>query len=242
MFYYFFDIDGTLLLSGGAGRVAMTQVMREMFGLTELHRVEVHGRTDRGIVDELFSKHEIPLDDELRGEFSDRYHELLPASMAECDGYLMPGVVELLERMAALPLLKLGILTGNSQSAAWTKLGHFGLDRFFEFGGYGDQHAERADVARQALDDCRRTYADQIIGASQTWVVGDTIHDISCARAIGANVVAVATGGADLQLLNEHQPDVLMPDLSNHDDFLLATQKNGKTAADSGADVDGSLD
>ena len=223
MLYYFFDIDGTLLLSGGAGRVAMTQVMKEMFDLDELHRVEVHGRTDRGIVEELFAKHEIPLDQKRRMEFSDRYHDLLPQSMHQCEGVLMPGAVELLEQLSELPSVKIGILTGNSESAAWTKLKHFGLEHFFEFGGFGGNHALRDDVARQTLINCRDTYPNHTIEPTQAWVVGDTVNDITCARAIGAKVVAVATGGADMESLQQHQPDLLLSDLSDHQKFLNAT-------------------
>jgi phosphoglycolate phosphatase len=224
MYYYFFDIDGTLLLSGGAGRVAMTRVMQEMFGLTELQQLEVHGRTDRGIIEELFARHEIPLDEERHREFSDRYHELLPASLGQCDGYLMPGVTELLQLLDSLSSVRLGILTGNSESAAWAKLRHFGLDHYFEFGGFGGDFVRRDDVARQALESCRVTCRDETIEGRQTWVIGDTIHDISCARSIGARVVAVATGGCEVPLLEMHSPDVLLPDLSDHDGFLQATQ------------------
>lgn len=223
MRYFFFDIDGTLLLSGGAGRVAMTRVMEEMFGLTELHRVDVHGRTDHGIVKDLFDAHKLLLNDSVRAEFSERYHELLPESMHLCEGRLMPGVASLLETLFSLPDTELGILTGNSEAAAWTKLRHFKLDRFFNFGGYGEEHSNRDDVARMALEHCRDVYSDRVVDAGQTWVVGDTIHDISCARSIGANVVAVATGGADLNLLGQHEPDVLLPDLSDHQEFLVAT-------------------
>jgi len=224
MHYYFFDIDGTLLLSGGAGRVAMTRVMNEMFGLTQLHRVDVQGRTDRGIVEDLFEKHEIGLDDSTRLAFTSRYHELLPESMHQCEGCLMPGVTGLLNNLSGLKNTRIGLLTGNSESAAWTKLRHFELDHFFEFGGYGDLYSKRDDVAALALQNCRERYPNHSIQPEQTWIVGDTIHDISCARSIGARVVAVATGGSDHQQLDRHQPDVLLQDLSNHDDFLAATQ------------------
>jgi len=224
MRYFFFDIDGTLLLSGGAGRIAMTQVMQEMFGLTELHRVKVHGRTDRGIVEELFTKHGLPCDEEVRQQFSNRYHELLPDSMHECEGVLMPGAVELLERLAETPQVKLGILTGNSESAAWSKLRHFEIDQFFEFGGFGGNHAARNDVARLTLKNCRATYKDHQIEPDQAWVVGDTVNDITCARAIGAKVIAVATGGSDYEELSVHEPDLLLRDLSDPEFILTATE------------------
>lgn len=224
MRYFFFDIDGTLLLSGGAGRVAMTQVMNEMFGLDELHRVKVHGRTDRGIVEELFSKHGIPCDEDVRRQFSNRYHELLPGSMHECEGVLMPGAVALLERLADTPEVKLGILTGNSEAAAWAKLKHFKIDQFFEFGGFGGNHSERNDVARLTLENCRATYRDHPVEAQQAWVVGDTVNDIVCARAIGAKVIAVATGGSEYNELVEHKPDLLLRDLSDPEFILQATE------------------
>ena len=224
MRYFFFDIDGTLLLSGGAGRVAMTQVMNEMFGLNELHRVKVHGRTDRGIVEELFSKHGIPCDEEVRKEFSSRYHELLPDSMQQCDGVLMPGAVALLEQLANTPDVKMGILTGNSESAAWSKLRHFELDQFFEFGGFGENHADRNDVAKLTLDNCRATYANHHIEPEQVWVVGDTVNDIVCARSIGAKVIAVATGGSEYEELVEHKPDLLLRDLSDSEFIARATE------------------
>jgi len=223
MHYFFFDIDGTLLLSGGAGRVAMTQVMTEMFGLSDLQRIEVHGRTDRGIIADLFRIHEVDVDEATRQRFSERYHRLLPQAMEECQGELMPGVVELLNHLHGLPDTRLGILTGNSESAAWTKLKHFDLDGFFDFGGYGESHIQRNDVARMTLDRCRQFYGDPAIDPGQAWVVGDTIHDIACARSIQAKVVAVATGGAELKTLQDHQPDVLLSDLSDARRFLLET-------------------
>jgi phosphoglycolate phosphatase len=224
MQYFFFDIDGTLLLSGGAGRVAMTQVMSEMFQLTTLKQIKVHGRTDRGIIADLFSAHQLPHDPVIHTEFTNRYHRLLPDSMHQCEGTLMPGVVPLLETLSQRSDVKLGILTGNSRSAAWTKLKHFQLDRFFEFGGYGEHHANRNDVAQEALDQCRNTYPEHQVEPGHTWVVGDTANDITCARSIGANVAAVATGGADLQTLKQHQPDLLLPDLANHAAFLEGTR------------------
>lgn len=226
MTFFFFDIDGTLLLSGGAGRVAMQQVMSEMYQLTELHTIKVHGRTDRGIITDLFAAHEIPLDEDTRDKFTSRYHELLPKAMEQCDGRLMPSVVELLEELQATPQVCLGILTGNSESAAITKLKHLDLDQYFDFGGYGEKHSNRNDVAQAALVACRNAYDDLEIAANQTWVVGDTVNDITCARSIGSNVVAVGTGGAEIDELRAHNPDLLLADLSDIKGFINATVRN----------------
>lgn len=222
--YFLFDIDGTLLLSGGAGRHAMTQVMNEMYQLTELARLEVHGRTDRGIIADLFAKHDIPLTDEIRKQFSERYHQLLPESLKACDGQMMPGVVPLLDWLTGLPNVHLGLLTGNSKVAAWAKLKHFGLDGYFQdFGGFGDDHAARDDVAGQALASIRTSFGDDSIPGSDAWIIGDTIHDITCSRSINANVIAVETGGVDPEELSRYSPDRLLVDLTDISGFAEAT-------------------
>ncbi len=214
MRYFFFDIDGTLLLSGGAGRVAMIRAMREMYGLDELNRIEVHGRTDRSIIRDLFASHDLPLTDDAFDRFKNLYHESLAECIADCQGFLMPGVVEVLEHLAGTDNVRLGILTGNSGRAAQIKLRAYGLDSYFEFGGYGEFHFDRNDVAREALHACRQRYQPASVQPDHVWVVGDTIHDIACARAIGANVIAVATGNADLDSLRNHRPDLVMQDLT----------------------------
>lgn len=225
MRYYFFDIDGTLLLSGGAGRVAMTQVMSEMYGLEELNRIDVHGRTDFGIIRDLFASHDVPINDDDHQKFSEQYHSLLADALQQCDGSLMPGVKDLLNRLSDDDNARLGILTGNSQEAAKAKLEHFELDHYFEFGGYGQWHAERNDVAAEAFQACCQLY-DDTIQPEQVWVVGDTVNDIRCARSIRANIVAVATGGATLDELQQHSPDVLLADLSCTRSFLNGVEEN----------------
>ncbi|MGI9519820.1 MAG: HAD family hydrolase [Pirellulaceae bacterium] len=218
--YFFFDIDGTLLLSGGAGRVAMMRTMQAMYGLSELNRIEVHGRTDRGIIRDLFDSHDLHLDDTVFDEFRARYHDSLAECITDCPGTLMPGAVEVLEFLNSTANVRLGVLTGNSGRAAHIKLEAYGLRHYFEFGGYGEFHFDRNDVARDALAACREQYHPDAIQPDQVWVVGDTIHDISCARAIGANVIAVATGNADVSLLSQHQPDLVMEDLTSAEAFI----------------------
>lgn len=200
--------------------VAIGQAMQEMFRLERVARVPVHGRTDEGILTDLFAAHEL-LFDEHREAFSCRYWELLPSALASGPGELLPGVMELLIRLDAEPNVKLGILTGNAQRAANIKLEHFGLERFFSFGGYGDSHASRNDVATLA-----RSAAEEAIGAgfdpSRLWVVGDTVNDVTCARWIDAKVVAVETGGSDPAELQASNPDCQLATLTRSEDFLSA--------------------
>lgn len=220
MIYFLFDIDGTLLLSGGAGRVAMHRAMQDMFGIGELHRLAVHGRTDRAIIIDLFAAHQLPLDESTYLEFTNRYHAELENCIAGCPGKLLDGVSELLDRLSRVSDVAMGLLTGNSREGAMTKVRHFGIDRHFGYGGYGHTHACRNDVAREALSECRRWAAPCEVREDQIWIVGDTINDIRCARAIGAKVIAVATGGNSRVELERGTPDLMLDDLNSHEAFF----------------------
>lgn len=188
---FLFDIDGTLIRTRGAGLKAIGQAMFEMFGIHELPQVAVHGRTDVGILRDLFSACGIPFEDHQQS-FVERYWELLPEAMHGGDGILLPGVGELLNRLQ-VDGHELGLLTGNAEVAAKVKLRHFGLERFFHFGGYGDRYQDRNLVAESALKSAERKLGADL-DLSNVWVIGDTLRDISCARHIGVRVAAVETG------------------------------------------------
>src|SRR5262249_58386565 len=126
-----------------------------------------------------------------------------------------------------------GLLTGNWRRGACIKLDHFGLFHHFEFGGYGDHHLDRDDVAREAWAEVRARFP-QLAGAERVWVIGDTPLDVQCARAIGARAVAVATGWHSGTELAACAPDLLLDDLSDAQAFLgrLAERlPTGKAAA-----------
>jgi phosphoglycolate phosphatase-like HAD superfamily hydrolase len=127
-------------------------------------------------------------------------------------GRVLPGVSELLERLESRGDVALGLLTGNAREAARMKLEHFGLDRYFPFGGFGDRHVDRNDVAKDALGEWRRRRAAGDDG-EQVWVVGDTPLDVRCARSIRALALAVATGAHTRTQLQAAQPDLLLSDL-----------------------------
>ena len=210
----FFDIDGTLLRTGGAGQKAMERALLEEFRIDfPFAGVLTAGRTDCGIADEIFEKYSLHDTPQERRRFMQSYLERLPDCLQALQGAVLPGVRTLLDHLAGRPDVHLSLLTGNYVEGAWIKLRHFGIDHFFTSGGYGDDYAHRDDVARYALSDVCRHLNRSVAGAD-TCVIGDTPADIRCARAIGARAVAVATGGFSSAELSPYEPDHLFEDLS----------------------------
>lgn len=210
-----FDIDGTLLSSGGAGKTAMEIALREEFGVAvNDHKVPFSGRTDRAITRDLFRVHGIEETPENLRRYLDRYLRLLPGCLQSHPGKVLPGIGELLALLVQRSNIHLGLLTGNIRDGARMKLSHYGLFQYFSFGAFGDEHFERDDVAHEALS-VAREHAGGAVNLERFWVIGDTPLDIQCARAIGARVAAVATGWHSLQELAAARPDVLLTDLSD---------------------------
>lgn len=208
-----FDIDGTLLSSGGAGRNAMERAIEAAFRVpASSEGVPMSGRTDRSITRDLFRCHAIAETPENWQLFIRAYLELLPRSLAEGKGRPLPGIAGLLAALAPRTDVALGLLTGNYRDGARTKLGHFGLYDYFAFGGFGDEHWDRDDVAREALA-ATCTHLRRQIQPEEMWVIGDTPLDIRCARAIGARVAAVATGTHSVEQLAADEPDLVFADL-----------------------------
>jgi phosphoglycolate phosphatase-like HAD superfamily hydrolase len=118
---------------------------------------------------------------------------------------VLPGVREILEHLRACPDVCSLLLTGNTEAGGHAKLRHYGLDAYFAHGAFADGLADRPAIARRAL-----TRARELLGpdlpAGRTYVIGDTPHDIRCAREIGARAIAVATGGSPLADLSRHDP------------------------------------
>lgn len=209
-----FDIDGTLLASGGAGKAALESAFTEEFQVELRHMVPYSGRTDRAIVRDLLRSHEVEetpatLDRLLRG-----YLQRLPASLNAHRGCVLPGIQNLLDHLLRRNHCALGLLTGNVRAGAKAKLGHFGLAEHFRFGGFGDHHFDRDDVAREALAAVRDEVGADVL-PEQIWVIGDTPLDVRCARAIGAKVAAVATGVHSFEELVSSEPDVAVHDLAD---------------------------
>jgi len=210
-----FDIDGTLVNTHRAGKDAMIQAFLEVAELTELeHVLQVSGKTDRGIFAELFELHGKVTGDEAWSKFLELYLTGLSRNLPERQGIILEGVTALLAKLSQRDDVLLGLLTGNVRRGADIKLEHYGIRQYFHFGGFGDDHPDRNDVARMALEEAKQKY-DGDLSPDDVYVIGDTPNDIRCARAIGAKAVAVATGVYPEEQLREAKPDLLLPDLTN---------------------------
>lgn len=216
-----FDIDGTLLHSGGAGQAGIERALELAFGITApTDNIPTAGRTDRAIGQDLIRFHGLEESESAHSKLQEAYLQVLPSELAGRKGVVYPGVRELLARLSVRRDVRLGLLTGNYREAAWLKLRHYDLAEHFAFGGFGDEHADRDDVARQALAMAMEHHAPQSIDPRNLWVIGDTPADVRCGRAIGARVIAVATGSYVVDELAKSQPDHLFDNFENVESVL----------------------
>lgn len=202
-----FDIDGTLIRTGGAGEKAFAQVAAHEFQVENgTAHLSFAGRTDGSIVRDFFSRHRIEPSRENFERFFHRYVFWLDELLGRTRGRVLPGVHELLRAMQALPQAPLpGLLTGNIRLGAEIKLRHFGLWDYFEVGAFGDDHEDRGRIAMMARDRGARFLGNSLAG-DEILVIGDTPLDIACARAIGARTLAVGTGLFGVDQLEAHAP------------------------------------
>jgi phosphoglycolate phosphatase len=213
-----FDIDGTLLLSGRAGLRAMTRTFHATFGIADAFAGESFGgRTDSYLVSKALQVHGLPDTQEAHERFRRNYIPML-AEEIEHPGTghkgLMPGARELLEALGDHDHLHLALLTGNYREAAEVKLQHFELWDFFEWGAFSDDAADRnalVPIARSRAE----TYDIPGEAIERVIVIGDTPHDIECARVAGAKSIAVATGGFTVEQLRDAGADEVLQDLSD---------------------------
>jgi phosphoglycolate phosphatase len=214
-----FDIDGTLLASGGAGKAALESSLTEEFDVTLRTEIPYSGRTDRAIARDLLRFHDI--DDSLENwqKLLAGYLARLPERLNRHQGRVLPGILALLQELQRRGDVAIGLLTGNVRAGARVKLGHYQLYERFSFGGFGDHHFDRDDVAREALA-AVRAHVGPHVKPEGIWVIGDTPLDVRCARAIGARVVAVATGVHGYRELVASSADLTLHDLSDPSPFL----------------------
>ena len=209
-----FDIDGTLIRSGGCGERALRLAVRDSFGVDDdLRDIEIAGRTDTGIARQLLRKHGRAETEEEISAVLENYLRHLPVLLRETQGQLLPGVQPLLTLLQPRGDVVLGLLTGNLERGARHKLTRYGVWGYFPFGAYADDHHERDRLGPFALARARERGHE--VSLSRTFIIGDTEHDISCARAVGAKVLAVATGSFRAEQLALHKPDVLLEDLGD---------------------------
>lgn len=215
-----FDIDGTLVNTGGAGMRAMDRTFASLYGVDGvLAGTPLAGRTDRFIVGDAAARLDPPplVDDEWLASFREIYCGLLEeeiASHRSASKRLLPGVRELLDVLAPRRDVVMALLTGNFARSARIKLAHFGIWDYFQFGAYGDAHVERNplfDVAMTAA----REHPAAAVAIDSVYVIGDTPHDVACARAGGARAVGVATGLHSAEELRSCGADVVFDDLAD---------------------------
>lgn len=210
-----FDIDGTLIRTGGAGVKAFGKVFETEFGARDgFENLKFAGRTDVSLVREFFEVHGIPASNANFDRFFERYVFWLDVILRECEGAICAGVRELITGLTGLPEPpRVGLLTGNIRLGAEIKLRHFDLWDWFETGAFADDAEERDRIAAVAKERGSRLLGRELPG-EEILVVGDTPLDIRCGRAIGARVLAVGTGGASVTELRMHRPDWVVADLT----------------------------
>ncbi len=213
-----FDIDGTLLLSGRAGLRAMTRAFRDTFGIERAFEgTHFAGRTDSSLVSLALQGAGLPDTPEQHARFRDAYVPLLAEEIQHPGtGHkgLMPGVRELLDALSVFPDAYLALFTGNYRDAAAIKLTHFEIFDYFEWGAFSDDSADRnalVPIARSRAE----TYDVPPVAVERVIVVGDTPHDIACAKCAGARSIAVATGGYSMDDLRAAGADEVVADLSD---------------------------
>lgn len=213
-----FDIDGTLVLTGGAGQRAMNRAFDDVFGIPEAFAgVDLAGRTDTSIVADAFARQGIEADADTVTRFRARYLACLQEEVPRpgAGTRVLPGIAPLLDALEPQPRTFLGLLTGNYADAAEVKLAHFGLWRYFRCGAFGDDHGDRNHLVPVALERARARGLPPHVETAHVVVIGDTPRDVACAHAHGARCLAVATGGYSRRTLEHAGADVVFEDLSD---------------------------
>ncbi|KAF0246016.1 MAG: hypothetical protein FD180_1080 [Planctomycetota bacterium] len=209
------DIDGTLMSSQGAGTKAMNDAFLACFGVANaFDAVAMSGCTDPWIFRQGFERHGIAEPFPAAMEKFDReYRKALPARLAAAKITLKPGLPAILETLSNRDELGSGLLTGNFEHGAETKLKAAGIHHFFATGAYGSDDEDRNKLLPHALRRFRGL--GRQFHADRTVVIGDTTRDVACARAHGAKAVAVATGGHRIEELRACSPDLALQSLAD---------------------------
>ncbi len=226
-----FDIDGTLVNTGGAGMRALVQAVESLYpdrveAAGGTPQLDLAGSTDSGLVMQIFAELGVVDSPGERERFYDSYLAHLRANLGErgTNGTLLAGVVPLLDHLAPLSgagEVMVGLLTGNTAEGARVKMDYYGVASHFPFGSFGDDHHDRDQLGPIAV---RRAgdHSGRDLSKAPVTVIGDTPKDIRCARAFGARVLAVASGGVERDALAAYEPDVLLPDLADLKEVISA--------------------
>ncbi|MDZ7721357.1 MAG: HAD family hydrolase [candidate division KSB1 bacterium] len=217
-----FDIDGTLIDSGGAGKRAMNRAFEELYGHAEiLANISLSGRTDELILQDAFQKIEQTPNPAAMSEYKKLYFQILRHEIEKPNAKkrVMPGITDLLPELKHRQDIYLGLLTGNWQDSGYIKIGHFSLDSYFSFGAFSDDSNDRSELVPIAVSRFENR-TEKTIAAEHVYIIGDTPRDIECTKPHGVNSVAVAAAGYTRNDLQAYNPDFLFDDLSSTVDVL----------------------
>ena len=213
---FLFDIDGTLLSARGIPRKAMATVLSRRFSNFRYNEsYDFSGRTDPQIIEHLLQYDHRDFSDTLVMEILTEFCSELESEFF--DGYkpeIHPGVEELIQRMKMTENVFLGLVTGNATEGARIKLEAADLQHYFPIGGFGDDSKDRNELPPIAQKRAESHY-DKIFESENIWIIGDSLHDISCAQNNGLRCLAVSTGKTSKELLSAADPEFLENDLSD---------------------------
>jgi len=217
---YLFDIDGTLVDTGGAGMSALREATVIVFGEAG-PELDLAGSTDLGLIENIHAHFSIEPTSEKIDAYFEVYHQRLDWNLKHggFPGRVIEGASILLDHLQSRERVTLGLLTGNTMLGAATKVRHFGLADYFPFGAYGCDHADRNLLGPVALEraaaHCGRAFSPET-----TWIIGDTPKDIACAHAFGARCLAVATGAFSIDALKTYGADLVVNSLDEALDLI----------------------
>ena len=213
---YLFDIDGTILLAGGAGSKAINRVFVERYDVAgAMDDIRPGGKTDPGIITEIFINRlgRNPRPGEVAAVLA-AYVPYMRIEVGRAERFrMMPHVVATIDFLDAEPDVLLGLATGNIRASSRIKLEHLGLWHRFAIGGFGDDSDERAGLVQHAIDRAN-THAGAPFPRDQIVVVGDTPRDVEAARACGVRAITVATGPTPRDRLLASSPDAALDTLA----------------------------
>ncbi len=217
-----FDIDGTLLNTGGCGSNAFEKAYEELFQVTGAWGDLVpDGKTDPVIIEEITARVlKRPLSPAEYDKLCERYHFHFRVEMQNPPKFrLMPGVQKLLAHLHEDPKNILGVATGNFEEAAWVKLERGELRKFFRFGGFASDSADRTELTRKAFQ-----RGEKIMGREadkkNVFLIGDTPLDVAVGKKLGFRTIAVATGRLTCEEFSEFAPDYIFENLEDTQAFL----------------------
>jgi phosphoglycolate phosphatase len=209
-----FDIDGTLIDSGGAGVRSLDLAFRKVFSVLNVFQgISMAGKTDTQIIKEGLIKHGLSMDD--FDAIIEAYLLHLRQEIRNDGKHTKPGIYEILEQLNLMEDIGLGLLTGNLEQGARIKLEPFDLNKYFPSGAFGSDDEDRNKLLPFAVNRFEEMF-DKRIDIEKSIVIGDTPRDVECAHIYGAVCIGVATGPYSIDELTEAKADYVVKDLSDH--------------------------